>query len=379
MNITRHNYEEYFILYMDNELNSDDRRMVETFVQNHPDLKEELDILLQHKLVPDSNIVFKGKEELMKVEGQSPITLSNYEEWLVQYMDNELTGDQRKAVEQFIAANPSVQKEVDLLLQTQLQPETIVFTNKEVLYRREEKVRPIFWWRAAAAVLILALGITSVIVFNKKGNTGKDNIAKVPEIEQNATKESNVATTKNSNNQEVKEQDKQVPVIYKSVPNAVAGTTSPVNNNAVIKKDNSVPVKLIDNKQPPIQKNEEVMAGNKPSNNLPQPLNNPNVITIDAADKATADVTIPKEANIAAKNSLTNTVVTTNNPQSSDIRTAVQKTNIDDADFDQSNGKKNKLRGFFRKVSRTFEKRTNIDPTENDEKLLVGGLAIRLK
>ena len=45
----------------------------------------------------------------------------------------------------------------------------------------------------------------------------------------------------------------------------------------------------------------------------------------------------------------------------------------------ESGGKKSKLRGFFRKVTRTFEKRTNIDPTENDEKLLVGGLAIRLK
>jgi hypothetical protein len=45
MNINRHNYEEYFILYMDNELDSDDRRMVEAFVLQHPDLKEELDIL----------------------------------------------------------------------------------------------------------------------------------------------------------------------------------------------------------------------------------------------------------------------------------------------------------------------------------------------
>jgi hypothetical protein len=42
-------------------------------------------------------------------------------------------------------------------------------------------------------------------------------------------------------------------------------------------------------------------------------------------------------------------------------------------------GKKNKLRGFFRKVTRTFEKRTNIDPTDQDNRLLVGGLAIKLK
>ncbi|MEK7226941.1 MAG: hypothetical protein AAB221_14820, partial [Bacteroidota bacterium] len=78
MSITRHNYEEYFILYMDNELSSDDRRMVEVFVQQHPDLKEELDILLQYKLEPDTSVVFNGKEELMKLNGETPISLSNY-------------------------------------------------------------------------------------------------------------------------------------------------------------------------------------------------------------------------------------------------------------------------------------------------------------
>jgi hypothetical protein len=37
MNINRHNYEEFFILYMDNELGSEDRRLVEEFVQKHPE------------------------------------------------------------------------------------------------------------------------------------------------------------------------------------------------------------------------------------------------------------------------------------------------------------------------------------------------------
>ena len=64
MNITRHNYEEYFILYMDNELGSDDRRQVELFVQENPDLKEELDWLLQSRLTPDDSVVFDEKEQL---------------------------------------------------------------------------------------------------------------------------------------------------------------------------------------------------------------------------------------------------------------------------------------------------------------------------
>ena len=378
MNINRHNYEEYFILYMDNELSSDERRMVETFVQNHPDLKEELDILLQYKLTPDSNIVFEGKEELMKVKGESPVTLSNYEEWLVLYMDNELTADQRKTVEQFIVVNPAVKKEVDLLLQTQLQPETIVFANKDVLYRREEKVRPILWWRAAAALLILALGITSVILFNKKGNTGKEEIVATPGTEQKTTKENAVATNEKSSNKKVKEENKQVPVlvISNSVENAVAATLQSANTTTD-KKNNIVPVKANDNIVTPIKKNEEVMANNdKPTNNLPQTSQNRHVVNNDASN-AIANVTIPKEIN-NSNTSLTKSDVTTKEPQSSDIRTASLTSNADDADFDQPNGKKSKLRGFFRKVTRTFEKRTNIDPTE-DDKLLVGGLAIRLK
>ena len=44
------NYEEWFVLYMDNELTPSQIEMVETFVQQHPRLQEEMDLLLGTKL-----------------------------------------------------------------------------------------------------------------------------------------------------------------------------------------------------------------------------------------------------------------------------------------------------------------------------------------
>ena len=110
-----------------------------------------------------------------------------------------------------------------------------------------------------------------------------------------------------------------------------------------------------------------IANNNQPTNNLPQPLNNPNINKNDAVNNAIANNSVPKEI-IKQQAPLTNSVVTTQNPQSSDIVNA----SFTDAD------KKNKSRGFFRKVARTFEKRTNIDPTD-DNRLLVAGLAIKLK
>jgi len=169
MNINRHNYEEYFILYMDNELNSAERRMLEIFVQHNPDLEDELEVLLQSKLVPDNTIVFDGKEELLKMADSSAIDLTNYEEWLTLYIDNELSPEQKKQVESFIALHPQVQQEVSLLQKAKLQSEEIVFPYKESLYRRTEKVRVIqINWRriAIAAILLLALSTTVIFVIN---------------------------------------------------------------------------------------------------------------------------------------------------------------------------------------------------------------------
>ena len=48
--LTRDNYEEYFLLYVDNELTPEQKAAVEAFVLLHPDLKDELDLLCGTRL-----------------------------------------------------------------------------------------------------------------------------------------------------------------------------------------------------------------------------------------------------------------------------------------------------------------------------------------
>jgi len=70
-------------------------------------------------------------------------------------------------------------------------------------------------------------------------------------------------------------------------------------------------------------------------------------------------------------------VVTPDNAEPLLDKTDVSNQPIAMVDTDES-GKKNKFRGLFRKVTRTFEKRTNIKATDDEDRLLVAGLAIKL-
>ncbi len=59
--ITRDNYEAYFVMYVDDELNASERKAVEQFIQQHPDLEEEMVMLQQSVLKPNDQIVFEPK------------------------------------------------------------------------------------------------------------------------------------------------------------------------------------------------------------------------------------------------------------------------------------------------------------------------------
>jgi hypothetical protein len=353
MKINRHNYEEYFILYADNELGSEERQMVEEFANLNPDLKDELDTYLNTVLLPDTFVGFENKEELHR-----------YDESLISYIDNELPAAEKTEFEKLVNATPSLQTELELYRKTKLQPEMdIVFENKSVLYRStERRVVRMTWVRwAAAAAILLAVSITAITVSNKTKETGpiaksieqiKEDVAEIkidkkgPEIP--------VTLADNSKKDEVGGLEKQPSVAKKTDLLREKKANQKINNDE--KKD--------------------VIASNNektPSNNLPEPENKTSTF-IASVDPIQKQKTV---------NGLPDASVDVTNRQPSPYKYAGGPQIADDSDGtinpDEDGGQNKKSRGLFRKLTRVFEKTTGMKATTDDDKLHIAAFTVKLK
>jgi len=66
MSINKDNYEEYFLLYADNELSEVEMNNVEDFVKQHPELEEELLMIKLSVSKPDDECILEDKSFLFK-------------------------------------------------------------------------------------------------------------------------------------------------------------------------------------------------------------------------------------------------------------------------------------------------------------------------
>jgi anti-sigma factor RsiW len=151
--INRNNYEEYFLLYIDGELDAPDRFAVENFVKHNADLAVEFDMLMSTKFSPEA-IEFADKENLLRTEGNN-INETNYEEYFLLYIDYELSAAKREEVEMYVLKHPKLQDEFITLKQAVLAPEVVSYGDKSGLYRTEKR-RTIYLkpWQIAAAACV---------------------------------------------------------------------------------------------------------------------------------------------------------------------------------------------------------------------------------
>jgi len=149
--------------YLDGKLEGKEIDRFLDFIEQNPDLKEELAGIEGLKL-PVEKVNFGNKKALYKTGKQKPET-ENFT--AVAYMEGDLSELDRKLFLKHLEFHPEQAKEVELLMKARLQAdETIVFPSKEKLYRRGFPKQLIYWGSRAAAILLLAFAVWTVFNYN---------------------------------------------------------------------------------------------------------------------------------------------------------------------------------------------------------------------
>ncbi|MBN8666726.1 MAG: hypothetical protein J0M30_04425 [Chitinophagales bacterium] len=369
MNINRNNYESFFLMYVDKELSAEEQRAVEAFVQAHPDLEEELQLLNSARLIPDESIQFEHKELLYRQS--NPVLSAEWEEKLLRYIDQELSPAEKIAFENKLATDTVLQNELAAYRQTILTIDnSIQFPDKASLYKEEKEPARVIWftWKrmAVAAVLLLAVSTSALLLMRNTGGEVENPMA--------GTEIKTPASTPSNN----VEQPVVNPILAKedkdntaSTGETLVKTPATVNkdkkteiNNG--KADTQAPVYLVNNgnrNNLPTPRNQSV-AGNEPAN---QTL----YASVDPVKTSlTPDRQIDKADLIESTNNSLDPSLTVNNGI---------VTNPSFTSYNITDDGNKRSRGLLRKVTRLFEKTTNIKATTDDNKLLIGSFAVSLK
>ena len=132
------------------------------------------------------------------------ISLHNYQDFLLRYIDEELDLRETEALLAFVALHPEAQEELELLQSTKLdsevitcpnkavlyknifpvivEPTTIVYPNKQKLFKKEKEKAPVVllkWWAVGAAAVFLFMMVRYGMLDQKAGSTlSKNSISK---------------------------------------------------------------------------------------------------------------------------------------------------------------------------------------------------------
>jgi hypothetical protein len=371
--IDRNNYEEFFLLYVDDELDAVSNLAVKDFIQQHADLAIELEMLMQAKSLPQE-IVFADKESLLRTEGNN-INETNHEEYFLLYVDNELSASKREEVEKYVLQHPHLQDEFTLIKQTVLAPETVSYGNKAGLYHKEKRraiyIKP---WRLAAAAIFIGVCVTGWLMMQK--NTPAITVAdnnKVSIPSKQAITAPRVDTPKQQviqpaqpATQEVlaakqpgKEKDRKHEAESAISKNA---KENPTRNNAVNNEDgDDLSYQHVD------PSNNDII---RQQNDLPSSVDATADVPDDLTEKQAETGTLAAQPNSSENNGYKIYPV------------AYKEINTNDDDNSLHVGvfdlNKNKVKNLFKKAGRVFNNRTN-DVANEDGKLQVANFEIETK
>jgi hypothetical protein len=102
--INRHNYEAWFLDYLEGNLGAEEKHDLLVFLEQNPDLKKELDLNLSEVSLSASEgsaTVFENKQTL-KVADDSLLTLNSVETWMLESVEGNLSASKQQELDDFV-------------------------------------------------------------------------------------------------------------------------------------------------------------------------------------------------------------------------------------------------------------------------------------
>lgn len=133
MKIDRTNYEIWFIDWLDGKLDDQQIEQLKVFLEENPDLREEIEGLSSVSLNPPTKL-FNNKNLLKKTPEE--LSSSQFEYYCVAYFENDLSADQKNELLEIILHDQEKKRTFDLISKSRLTPPAINYKNKKDLFKR---------------------------------------------------------------------------------------------------------------------------------------------------------------------------------------------------------------------------------------------------
>lgn len=191
MKITRKNYEEWLIDWLDNNLTVEQIDEVRLFLRANPDLQNEFNGIerayIPAETVSDVDFLMLKKTRLDDTDV--------FEDACIRSIEGQLSVGEENELRQYLSQNAKAKHEYQLFESTRLKPdETIVYGDIDSL--KKQPVIRAYWYRVAAAIVLLFsffwwqhsemyepdYSIHKIVALNEELQPGSINISYKPEL-----------------------------------------------------------------------------------------------------------------------------------------------------------------------------------------------------
>ena len=147
------------------------------YLENNLSDNQQIELLVFLEEYPELNIELNDLsnnplvcDDSIVFENKNKLKQIAIESLMIAEMEGVSSENDSKELKELLALQPILQKDFDLYKKTVLIPSKIVFLDKESL-RKEKPARLIYWWISSAAALILALFILKIFSTSEINDT----------------------------------------------------------------------------------------------------------------------------------------------------------------------------------------------------------------